>query len=216
MLLTVCYEVVLFGYRMNLPNLITLSRIPLMFIIAVLMYCEWIGAATLAFSLFIIAAVGDWLDGYLARTWGQVTTFGKLMDALTDKIMVMGLVISLVGCAQFVARPKHEIAIAITLITLCREFMVTGMRMVAAAKGVIVSADSGGKSKTLTQLIAIGFLLGAPMLSRDFAYFTGKNCDWFSHIIQQVGEFIFVLGTALAVWSGWRYISKFRNVFFNA
>jgi len=67
---------------MNLPNLITLSRIPLMFIIAALMYCDWIGSATLAFILFILAAVGDWLDGYLARKWQQVTTFGKLMDAL--------------------------------------------------------------------------------------------------------------------------------------
>jgi CDP-diacylglycerol---glycerol-3-phosphate 3-phosphatidyltransferase len=204
------------SFKMNLPNLITLSRIPLMFIIAALMYCEWVGAATLAFFLFIIAAVGDWLDGYLARKWGQVTTFGKLMDALIDKIMVMGLVIALVGSAQFIPRPKHEIAIALTLITLCREFMVTGMRMVAAAKGVIVSADSGGKSKTLTQLIALGFLLGAPMIGRDFAHLIGRDCDASTAIIQQIGEYIFILGTVLAVWSGWRYISKFKTVMFTA
>jgi len=178
------------------------------------MYCDWIGSATLAFILFILAAVGDWLDGYLARKWQQVTTFGKLMDALIDKIMVMGLVIALVGSAQFVPEPKHEIAIALTLITLCREFMVTGMRMVAAAKGVIVSADSGGKSKTLTQLIALGFLLGAPMIGRDLAHLIGQNCDASTAVIQHIGEYIFILGTVLAVWSGWRYISKFRSVVF--
>jgi CDP-diacylglycerol--glycerol-3-phosphate 3-phosphatidyltransferase len=74
---------------MNLPNIITLSRIPVMFIIVGLMYCSFAGAATLAFLLFLLAAVGDWLDGYLARKQGIVTSFGKLMDALADKIMVL-------------------------------------------------------------------------------------------------------------------------------
>ena len=123
---------------MNLPNSITLSRIPLMFVIVGLMYCHGAGTATLAFLLFMAAAVGDWLDGYIARQRGLVTTFGKLMDALTDKIMVLGLVIA------FVAR--MEIPVWLALITLCREFLVTGMRMVAASKGVIVAADRGGKS----------------------------------------------------------------------
>ena len=68
---------------MNLPNLITLSRIPLMFAIVGLMYGEWLGAASLAFWLFIACAVGDWLDGYLARKQGLVSAFGKLMDVAT-------------------------------------------------------------------------------------------------------------------------------------
>ena len=89
---------------MNLPNVITLSRIPLMFVIVGLMYYTWPGAATLAFLLFIGAAVGDWYDGYLARTRGLVSNFGKLMDAMADKIMVIGIVIALVD--------KHEIPVA--------------------------------------------------------------------------------------------------------
>lgn len=192
--------------RMNLPNLITLSRIPLMFVIVGLMYCEWLGAASLAFWLFIACAIGDGLDGYLARKMGLVSNFGKLMDALTDKIMVVGLVTAFVD--------KHEIPVSLALITLCREFIITGMRMVAASKGVIVAADKGGKTKTATQLIALGFLLGAPMAAQDWAYFLPWDLSLFTEIVQKIGLVLFLIGTFLAVWSGWRYISRYRDVFF--
>ena len=199
---------------MNLPNAITLSRIPLMFAIAALMCCEWVGAATLAVVLFVAAAGGDWLDGYLARRRRLVTTFGKLMDALTDKIMVMGLVIAFVGSGQFLGSPRHEVAVCVALVTLCREFMMTGMRMVAAAKGVIVAADRGGKSKTVTQLVALGFLLAAPMVGRDGSQFAGRDLSGAGRQIQQIGEYIFIVGTCLAVWSGWRYFVQFKSVVF--
>lgn len=193
---------------MNLPNAITLSRIPTMFVIAWLMYCDWTGAALLAFFLFIAAAGGDWIDGYLARTRGQVTAFGKLMDALADKIMVLGLVIAFVG------DPRGDIWLPLALITLVREFLVTGMRMVAASKGVIVAADRGGKSKTITQLIALGFLLLAPAVGRDGSAIAGRDLSHASWEIHQIGEAIFWLGTLLAVWSGWRYIVQFKDVVF--
>src|SRR5471032_2016677 len=158
-----CFLSALPPSSMSLPNAITLSRIPLMFIIAWLSYQGWLGAPSLAFWLFIAAAIGDWLDGYLARSRGQISSFGKLMDALTDKIMVLGLIIVLVD--------HDQIWVGLALITLVREFLITGMRMVAATKGVVVAADGGGKSKTVTQLIALGFLLAAPMVGRDWAHF---------------------------------------------
>lgn len=195
---------------MNLPNVITLSRIPLMFVIVGLMYCHWVGSATLAFVLFVAAASGDWLDGYLARKRGLITDFGKLMDALADKIMVMGLVIAFVG------RPGHEIPVVLALITLCREFLVTGMRLVAASKGVIVPADKGGKSKTITQLVALGFLLGSPMIGRDAGFFLGRDLGQISAIASEIGQVIFWIGTLLAVWSGWRYLNQFKAVVFGA
>ena len=191
---------------MSLPNVITLSRIPLMFVIVGLMYYTWPGAATLAFLLFIGAAVGDWYDGYLARTRGLVSNFGKLMDAMADKIMVIGIVIALVD--------KHEIPVALALITLCREFLVTGMRMVAASKGVVVAADSGGKSKTVTQLIALGFFLGAPMVSQDGFYLFHWDASRFVEVVVKVGFIIFVAGMALSVWSGYRYISRNARLVF--
>jgi CDP-diacylglycerol--glycerol-3-phosphate 3-phosphatidyltransferase len=194
------------GAGMNLPNAITLSRIPVMFVIVWLMYCTWQGAATTAFVLFIAAAVGDWLDGYLARTRGQVSNFGKLMDAMADKIMVMGIVIALVE--------KHEIAVVLALITLCREFLVTGMRMVAATKGVVVAADSGGKTKTVTLLIALGFFLGAPMLLRDGASFFHWDATGAAGYICKIGVAVFIAGTVLSVWSGYRYISRNARLVF--
>ncbi len=190
----------------SLPNAITLSRIPLMFLIAWLTYAGWHGAASLAFALFIAAAIGDWLDGYLARSRGQISSFGKLMDALTDKIMVLGLIIALVDHGQ--------IWVGLALITLVREFLITGMRMVAATKGVVVAADGGGKSKTVTQLIALGFLLGAPMVARDWAHFVSWDLTQLTQWVHTIGVWIFWVGTGLAVWSGIRYIVRHRKMVF--
>jgi CDP-diacylglycerol--glycerol-3-phosphate 3-phosphatidyltransferase len=190
----------------NLPNAITLSRIPLMFVVVGLMYCAWPGSATLAFVLFIGAAAGDWYDGHIARKRGLVTNFGKLMDAMADKIMVIGLVIALVD--------KHEIPVGLALITLCREFLVTGVRMVAASKGVVVVADSAGKTKTVTQLIALGFFLGAPMVSQDGYYLFHWDASSFVGFIGRMGLVAFVAGTVLSVWSGYRYISRNARLVF--
>jgi CDP-diacylglycerol--glycerol-3-phosphate 3-phosphatidyltransferase len=194
------------GPGLNLPNAITLSRIPMMFIIVWLMFCTWPGAATLAFVLFIAAAVGDWLDGYVARVRGQVSNFGKLMDAMADKIMVMGIVMGLVY--------KHEIYLVLALITLCREFLVTGMRMVAATKGVVVAADGGGKTKTVTLLIALGFFLGAPMLLFDGASFLHWNATVVAGHIMNIGVYVYIAGTVLSIWSGYRYFSTNARLVF--
>lgn len=188
---------------MNLPNIITLSRVPLMFVIVWLMYQRWLGAASLAFWLFIAAAIGDWLDGYLARKYNLVSTFGKLMDALTDKIMVIGLMVAFVD--------QDVVPVFWVLLTLCREFLVSGMRMVAAAKGVVVAADRSGKTKTVTQLIAIGFLLFVPMLAVDLAYLFGAwDLTDYVVIVHKAGLIIFIVGTALAVSSGVAYIWRYR------
>ncbi|MEN9662785.1 MAG: hypothetical protein RL324_1734 [Verrucomicrobiota bacterium] len=193
---------------MNLPNILTLSRIPLMFIIVWLMFQSWLGAASLAFWLFIAGAVSDWLDGHIARKRGITTVFGKLMDALADKIMVIGIMVAMLGW-------EYPIPLAFVLLTLCREFLVTGMRMVAAAKGVVVAADRGGKTKTLTQLIAIGFLLATPMVGWDWAYFTDYDLTWLTQLLHRIGLLGFIVGTFLAIWSGWRYIRQYKDVVFS-
>jgi CDP-diacylglycerol--glycerol-3-phosphate 3-phosphatidyltransferase len=193
---------------MNLPNILTLSRVPMMFVIVGLMYEHWLGAASLAFWLFIGGAISDWLDGYLARKRGIVSVFGKLMDALTDKIMVIGIMVALAD--------QNVIPMFYVLITLCREFMVSGLRMMAAAKGVVVAADKGGKTKTITQLIAIGFLLAAPMVGRDWAHLFGAGWDLspLTEKVQQIGLVGFILGTFLAVWSGYRYFRLHKDIVF--
>ena len=195
----------------NLPNILTLSRIPLMFAIVGLMWLDhtsdaWAGAATLAFWLFIAAAITDWLDGAIARKRGIVSNFGKFMDALTDKILVIGIMVALV-------RHDEDLPVTFVLLTIMREFMVSGMRMVVAAKGVVVSADGGGKIKTVSQMIAIGCLLATPMLENDVAFWLGLPLHGLVEWVHKIGIIGFVIGTFLAVWSGYRYLSRNWSLF---
>ncbi|HXC01363.1 MAG TPA: CDP-diacylglycerol--glycerol-3-phosphate 3-phosphatidyltransferase [Opitutaceae bacterium] len=191
---------------MNLPNILTLSRIPLMFVIVSLMECHWPGAASLAFILFIAGAVSDWLDGYIARKLGLVSNFGKLMDALTDKIFVLGLMIAFVD--------TDALPIYWVLLVLCREFLITGMRMVAASKGVVFAAERGGKQKTVTQLIAIGFLLFVPMLETDLTRVLPWDLGPFADLLHNMGLGIFIVAVFFTLWSGYRYFTKYREVVF--
>ena len=203
---------------MNLPNLITLSRIPTMFIIVALMYSTWWGAATLAFWLFIAAAIGDWLDGYLARKRNLVSNFGKFMDALTDKVFVLGIMVTFVErlAAQYPSGYGSVIFLVMVLCTLCREFMISGMRMIAATKGVVVSAERGGKTKTVMQLIAVGFLLFVPALEKDWARYLPFSITDYAGLLHNAGIGIFIVATVLTVSSGVSYARKYRRVFEDA
>ena len=192
---------------MNLPNLITLSRIPSMFLIVWLMYCTWWGAATLAFWLFVVAAIGDWLDGYLARKMKIVSNFGRFMDALSDKVFVLGIMVT------FVEQNNSKLFLVMVLLTLCREFLISGMRMIAATKGVVVSAERGGKTKTVMQLIAVGFLLFVPAMETDWAHYLPFPITDYATFLYQTGMAIFIVATALTVSSGVSYALKYRQVF---
>ncbi|AWI07893.1 CDP-diacylglycerol--glycerol-3-phosphate 3-phosphatidyltransferase [Ereboglobus luteus] len=203
--------------KLNLPNIITLSRIPLMFVIIWLMFCSWRGSATIAFVLFIISAISDWFDGYLARKQNIVTNFGKFMDALTDKILVIGIMVALVayyGIKQGSDRSHLVIFfLVLVMLTLCREFLVSGMRMVAASKGVVVAAERTGKIKTIVQLIAVAFMLLEPAIAIDWAHRMPVDISIYSDIINYTGLGLFVLATLLTVSSGVSYILKYRKVF---
>lgn len=192
--------------RLNLPNLLTFSRLPAMFLIVALMYAEFTWAATLAFWLFIAAALTDWLDGKLARESGQVSTFGRFMDAVIDKVMVLGIMIALVNGGYFLG---HRIPAMIALLCILgREFMVSGLRMVAATKGVIVEADAGGKLKTFIQLNAIGWLLASRMFARDFGeLFVGEERVWIT-TINWAGIGLFALSAVLTITSGATYFRR--------
>jgi CDP-diacylglycerol--glycerol-3-phosphate 3-phosphatidyltransferase len=178
-----------------------------MFIIVWLMYSTWWGAATLAFWLFIAAAIGDWLDGYLARKRNIVSNFGKFMDALTDKVFVLGIMVT------FVEQYNSKLFLVMVLLTLCREFMISGMRMIAATKGVVVSAERGGKTKTVMQLIAVGFLLFVPAMENDWARYLPFAISDYAEFLYEAGLAIFIVATALTVSSGFSYAQKYRQVF---
>jgi phosphatidylglycerophosphate synthase len=200
---------------MNLPNILTISRVPLMFIVVGLMYAEFRWAATAAFWLFIAAALTDWLDGKIARERGIVSSFGRFMDAVIDKVLVIGVMIALVNGDYFSGEPGLRspsaysiVAMMLLFCILCREFAISGMRMAAASKGMIVEADRGGKMKTFVQLNAIGWLMGARMLRNDSAGIEPHVVD----IVRWVGSGLFVLSAVLTITSGISYLRRHGHV----
>ncbi len=195
---------------MNLPNLLTISRIPLMFIVVALMYAHFQWAATAAFWLFIAAALTDWLDGKIARERGLVSAFGRFMDSVIDKVLVIGVMIALVNGDYFGG--YNIVAMMLLLCILCREFAISGLRMAAATKGHIVEADAGGKVKTFVQLNAIGWLIGARMFSHDFPeLFTGSGGGWVVGV-RVIGMGLFALSALLTITSGWSYFRRHGHV----
>ena len=196
--------------KLNLPNSLTLSRVPLMFIVVGLMYAEFQWSATLAFWLFIAAALTDWLDGKIARERGIVSAFGRFMDSVIDKVLVIGVMIALVNGDYFAG---HNLAAMMLLLCiLCREFSISGLRMAAAMKGQMVEADTGGKVKTFVQLNAIGWLVGAKMLSHDFPeLFAGQDRDWVTGV-RSFGMVLFGLSAVLTITTGVTYFRRHWRV----
>ena len=190
---------------MNLPNLLTLSRIPILFGIVGLLYLPFTGASTLAFVLFVLGALTDWADGYVARKQGLVSNFGKLMDALTDKVFMVGLFISLLAIGVLPAW-----CLPLLLLILSREFLITGLRLVAASSGIILAAEKSGKHKTVTQIVAAIFLLLAVAVRQDFPQ---ALPTWMGDTLHGGGMIFFVLATVLTVSSGTQYLVKYWSVF---
>lgn len=198
---------------MNLPNLLTISRVPLMFAVVGLMYSDAPWASNVAFWLFIVAALTDWLDGKIARERGMVSAFGRFMDTVIDKVMVIGLMIALVNDrANFLG---HDIiAMVLLLCILCREFAISGLRMAVAIKGQVVEADSGGKVKTFVQLNAIGWLIGARMLEQGHpGVFTGEGHSWVMGV-RIIGISLYGISAVLTITSGWSYFRRHGHVLF--
>ena len=133
---------------MNLPNKLTMGRIFAIPVFIVVFMMDYRYAAAI---IFVLAAVTDMLDGYIARKNNLVTNFGKLMDPLADKLLVMAALICLVEVG--------DIAGWMVVVILGRELIITGMRQVAAAQGIVIAAGTTGKIKTITQMIAIPLLI---------------------------------------------------------
>ncbi len=133
---------------MNLPNKLTMGRIFAIPVFIVVFLMDYRIAAAV---IFILAAVTDMLDGHIARKHNLVTNFGKLMDPLADKLLVMSALICMVEVG--------DVPGWMVVVILGREFIITGMRQVAAAQGIVIAAGTTGKIKTITQMIAIPLLI---------------------------------------------------------
>ena len=151
---------------LNLPNMLSLVRVFLAPLVLLFLSIRISGALplpwfleddppawgdVLAGAVFVIAALTDSLDGYIARKRRLVTTLGKFIDPLADKVLVIAAMIALVDL--------HRIPAWIVLVIITREFVVTGLRLVAAAEGVVIAASKGGKLKTVFQIAALTMLI---------------------------------------------------------
>ena len=193
---------------MSLPNLLTLSRIPILFITVGVLYVSWPGAATLAFLLFWLAGLTDILDGYYARKQGNISNWGKLMDALTDKIFIVGMFIVLLA---FDLLPQWTLVLILLIVS--REFLITGLRLVAASNGTILAAEKAGKQKTVSQIISVGILLFVRVVEKDLSALTSLDLSSFVHFLSYAGIACFLLATVLTINSGVRYIIKYWSIF---
>lgn len=138
---------------MNLPNKLTVLRVCLVPVFVVLMLWDGLGenGKYAAALIFILASATDWLDGYLARKNNLVTDFGKFMDPIADKLLVCSAMICLVE--------KEALASWIVIVIIGREFIISGFRLVASDKGVVIAASYWGKFKTVFQMIMVILLI---------------------------------------------------------
>ncbi len=190
-------------------NIVTLIRICLVpvFVLAILSpWPEWVGLpgitmeakCVIAAGIFILISCTDWIDGYLARSRGEVTDFGKFMDPLADKILVTAALIALVELAVLPGWP--------VLIILAREFIVSGIRMVAASKGTVIAASWYGKAKTVFQIIAIVLFL----LKDSLTFTTAAGA--FTNPMSVLSWTVMVIALILTVMSMLDYLVKARHL----
>lgn len=214
---------------MNLPNKLTVGRLGLTVVFVAALSVTFPGSKVLALAVFIVAAITDWLDGQIARKHNLITDFGKLMDPLADKVLTAAAFIALVGLDLIPAW-------AVILI-IAREFMITGLRLVAAAKNIVLPAEKLGKHKTTWQMVCIIYYLLIltvfefwrpsythassaadfgevppsllPTIPPEIIFQTQSWAIWMGFVLLGVA-------TILTVWSGVSYLLKNRELFADA
>ena len=195
---------------MNLANKLTIFRIIL---VPIMVIIPFLGIQGELFSIpityliidliFIIASITDKLDGYIARSRNQVTTFGKFLDPLADKILVLTAMIMLVEMGRLPAW--------IPVIVLSREFIVSGYRLIAVEKGgKVIAASVWGKLKTVTQMIAI--ILAFVDLNAFGECFTG-NLTGFAFGLNLVVTVMMIIQTIATIFSGYEYLKEGKDLF---
>lgn len=195
---------------MNLPNKLTLLRIflivPLVFLLLPLgsgAWAEFVAtpkARFIALIIFIVAALTDFIDGRIARKYNLITDFGKLMDSLADKLLVLGTFLVFIQLGRVHA--------FIVLVILARELLVTGIRQVAVTRGLVIAAGPFGKWKAACQMVTLVYLLAEPLLA---LYLGGDLTTW-----QLWGNILLGLSLFLTVASGLDYFIKYRDLFKSA
>ncbi|MDR1595645.1 MAG: CDP-diacylglycerol--glycerol-3-phosphate 3-phosphatidyltransferase [Puniceicoccales bacterium] len=189
---------------MNLANCITLSRVPLLFLIVLFMYVDFPGSASLSIILFIFCGITDWLDGYLARKYNIISTLGMFMDALTDKIFMIGIMVTLL-----VLQILPRWTLFLILMVIGREFLITTLRLVAATQNIVIAANMAGKVKTVLQIVSTGIMILWFALTKDFGRWLRPHyISWMYY----GGITLFLYSTYLTISSGVYYALNHRDL----
>lgn len=173
----------------NLPNLLTVVRIGLIPVFVALFSSPTPVRAMAAAAVFVIAALTDWLDGFFARRRSQITKLGRLLDPIADKLLVLSGLILLV---QF-----HQVAALLALLIIAREVIVTGIRAIAAAEGIVMSAETTGKYKMIAQVGGIVLLI------------LEHSPPWAAWNVHLGGTILLYVALGFGLWSGWQYLGSF-------
>ena len=136
---------------MNIPNQLTLSRVVLTFVMMAFIFTEGVLAKSIALAIFILACLTDFLDGWIARRYKRTSDFGKIMDPVADKILILGTYLSFV---QLQLVPAWMV-----IVIFIREFLITSVRFFAIHKGTVLAAENAGKHKTVSQMVTAFFIL---------------------------------------------------------
>ena len=193
---------------MNLANQLTLARLFLTVGFVIAMTVSWPFSKTAALALFVVAGITDYLDGEIARRWNLISDFGKLMDPLIDKIMIAAAFI-LLATIDAPAASRHPIFPPwVAIVVISREFLITGLRLLALSKGRILAAEKLGKHKTVWQIVTIIFFL-ALLAEREL--FKGI-ASWEPLAWSYAGPALLTFTVGLTLLSGVGYLWKNRAV----
>ena len=187
---------------MNWANRLTLGRLALTIAFVAALNSSWHYGRTLALVLFLLAGLSDFVDGEIARRYGFVTDFGKLMDPLVDKIMVAAAFISLV--------PLRAVPAWAATAVVARDFLITGLRMMAGAKGRILPAERLGKQKTSWQVVTVIFFLA--LLSLVELRYANEESAWWTRAWNQGGPLLVWITVGLTIYSGLLYGWRHRDL----
>ncbi len=189
---------------MNLANKLTVSRIVLTFVFMLfLLYFRGFWPKVLSLVIYIIAALSDFFDGKLAKERNMITDFGKLMDPIADKILVL---------AAFVAFVQMQLVNSfMVMIIIFREILITYLRLFALNKGKVLSAGKAGKHKTLLQMSVIFFILGFIVFKETMLKFFTWNPDWEKFFRQGIDIAMWII-VVLTLYSGLSYLWENRKI----
>jgi len=194
---------------MNLPNKLTVARFALTALFLWALFSPLRFNDTLALFFFSLAGATDFLDGRIARKRGLITNFGILMDPLADKILICSAFIAFVESTHLNPNPPVNVAAWMVIVIVARELAITGLRLLAASKNVVLAAEHFGKHKTISQIVAINALLVVDACNEWPAGLQRFFLSW----VPLFAEIMLWLAVALTVASGAIYLWRNRAIY---